>query len=1224
MLIRCPILALAAAAALAAGGLDGFHWREEFADAGRWAPQPTWLSAASKTASVTSDGQAACFRVDEPRLGMKWSASMPMVGFAYTPWLVIRYRAENLNAQGEDYLVYLDDRVPGKQLNAIRLCDVKSDGKWHVAAVEVSRLTEADGAYGLAVQVRATEKGGARLWLDWLAFLPEPPKDAEIIERVPTVPPKPDWAAPLAQAAWKPRTDWLSNPAAEGKHSAERKGDAWVFRVADAGRGMKWAWDLPEAVELSGHRYVALRYRATGQRPWSDYVLCVIGKPRGDGRDYEAVIAPSELVSDGRWHTVHCDVRDVAARFETVGALAIQVQAADPDATLEVADLRLVSAIQPSPLSDFLDWKSEKRFQEPFSAIPLGALAQSNVGPLLRHLRIAEWFPQAEITAQGIPFQLSRIGPIRPIGPIPPGEGALAGTSIREKGELRIPADVKASEVYLLLLAALIGPEEPCYGSGKFRVIRDVDRFRLRLEYADGTADECLPMQVASKRREGEAPAEPRFAIVPGPQVLVAAADPAKRLKALVLADRCKQAAFALAAVTARTAGKPGFPEAAEDSQPLWAPLRKRVARLDGEKLRAMGLLSQSFDLRIDGRRISGERLKPTAVDRNVGITLFHVAGIEGLTLGVRVPPGRRTSASRAVGAFVVNEGTEVRRVALVAPKVGPYKLCERAQDAYYLVPRRGCSFDNRACSYAERYCGLFPVQFLDTFSPASGLGLSLRTENTDCVRRSYLLEKKADGSFTIGVEYPERTLEPGESFEAPLAVVAVTDGDWHRGFEAYRKWLRAWHKPLSPRKRWFREIFNFRQRFLHALDPLYDHAKGTFHLQRAVDEARREFGGIDYLHIFDWGNCGKWGRIYGRTGDYSPYDFLEGGRDAFRKAIEGVQKQGVPTGLYIEGYLLTARGKLGQAHGKDWQSIRRDGKGAWWPGNVEMSICAGVKEWREVQASTYETKVKELGVDGMYIDQFGFANAGKDCWSDKHGHPVPSYCVRTERDTTKAIRERVEAAKKGVAIYTEETPVDATTPLQDGSFTYAMNAAQRTQTLVPLNVARFAFPDFKTIEILYCDKPTGSWATGVRWVFFNGEAIWLEGPAAEWFEPETRAEIRRCYRILRKHKDAFTSLEPVPLVPTEMGGVWANKFPVATLKAKNQPPVESKTLYTLYNARHRTVRGEVLRLPHRDGATYYDEWHQRPATVRRDGAHVLLATELGPHGTGCLVVEQR
>jgi len=316
-----------------------------------------------------------------------------------------------------------------------------------------------------------------------------------------------------------------------------------------------------------------------------------------------------------------------------------------------------------------------------------------------------------------------------------------------------------------------------------------------------------------------------------------------------------------------------------------------------------------------------------------------------------------------------------------------------------------------------------------------------------------------------------------------------------------------------------------------------------------------------------------------------------------------------VPVGLYIEGYLLQERGRLGQRHGPKWQLIGPDGKGKYWPGVSEMFVCPAVEPWRQVQASTYASKVKELGVDGMYLDQFGFAGRQKDCFSPDHGHPTPSYAVVTERDCTQLVRRRIDATRPNVALYTEETPVDVTSQYQDGSFTYSMFHARRTRTRVPLNVTRFALPELKTIEILFCDRPTGSWATGVKWVFFNGEAIWLEGPADAWFEPETRAAIRRCYRILRKHRDAFTGPTPMPLVPTETGGLFANAFTAG-----------GKTVYTLYNTRHRTLRGPVLRLPYRDGMTCYDEWHGREATVRRDGAELVVSLEIGPHDVGCVV----
>jgi hypothetical protein len=274
------------------------------------------------------------------------------------------------------------------------------------------------------------------------------------------------------------------------------------------------------------------------------------------------------------------------------------------------------------------------------------------------------------------------------------------------------------------------------------------------------------------------------------------------------------------------------------------------------------------------------------------------------------------------------------------------------------------------------------------------------------------------------------------------------------------------------------------------------------------------------------------------------------------------------------------------------------------------MYACSFDPAWREVQASTFATKVKELDVDGMYLDEYGFAGASVDCWAKDHNHDRPGYAVVGERDCTKLVRERISGTKPGVVLYSEESPVDVTSQFQDGSFTYAMSESRFAPTTVPLNLIRFAIPDFKTIEILYCDKPTGSWATGVYRVFFNGEAIWLQGTAADWFEPETRAAIRRCYRILHQYRDAFTSLDPTPLEPTEMGGVFANKFPAKT-----------RTVYTLYNSRHRTVRGEVLRVPYHSGAIYYDEWRQRPAPTRREGKDVIISTEIDPQGVGCLVM---
>ena len=1201
---------------------DDYAWRDEFVSMTGWQAQPGWLSNPSPAPSATAADGAACFKVEEAGRGMKWSRDLPQIPLADFPWLVMRCRARDLDPQRQDYLIYLRDGDAKKELAPVKPRDLPADGQWHVLAVDVSTLTERATVDLLAIQVQATGAGQARLWLDWIGFTDAPPGDATILRGGRDTPPQPDWVAPLAQAAWSAQPSWLGNPAAADRHGATVTNGVTHFQIAAPNQGMKWTWSLPEPVGLAGQRYVTMRYRARGASPHGHYTLCFIGNTRSKGSDYRVILAPSELIADGRWHTAWAQLAPLAAQLTNVTALACELQALEAEAELAVDEIRLSHDWPTVPFSDFCAWRAGADFTG-FRTIPIEAGAKADRPRWLTRLRLAGWPETNRVTAEGIPFSLG---------------DRLAATPLSQKTALRLPAGLQASEVYVLLLAKFIGPEEAAFGEGRFKAVRDLDRFRLRLEYADGTADECLPLDAASRE----------FGVTRSAQVLVAAADAAKTLREVVVMDQTRQAAFAVAALTARVDGRRGFPESLEDGPLLThkpagrqAPSRARFevrdrslhiangplgAEIDLEgqpRLRRLqdtttgwSLLREPtalLDLTIDGKTVPQagficRDISPTNTrkGREAGCAArYMVAAVPDLTLSLTVEV--EASNGLAMQVALTNHGSQRHRILLTAPRLGPYRLSADAEAAWYLFPRRGALFDNRPAALRERYSGLFPLQFMDTFAPAASRGLSLRTEDTRCVWKHYALEKK-NAEFVLAVEYAEQTLHPGEHFDAPRAVLSLTDGSWQRGLAAYRDWVRSWYQPDAPRKPWFREVFNFRQRFLHGLDPLYDGRQ--LDLQRAVSEAEQEFGGIEYLHLFDWGNAGPHGRTYGRTGDPSPFDYLEGGQPALREAIRGVQARGIPVGLYIEGYLLDERGPLGRRSGKDWQMIDAAGRGARWPDSTEIYACSYVPQWRQVQTSTYAAKAQQLGPDGMYIDEFGFAGPNVDCWSKDHGHPRPGYAVVGERDCTRLIRQSIEAAKPGVAIYTEESPADMVSQFQDGSFTYAMLSARQAAARVPLNLTRFALPDFKTIEILFCDKPTGSWATGVKWVFFNGEALWLEGPASEWFEPETRAAIRQCHRILRQHRDAFTTGRPVPLVPTLRGGVYANAFPVA-----------GKTVYTLYNSRHRTVRGDVLEVPWQKDAAWEDVWHGKPALVRRLGAKAILSTELEPNGVGCFCV---
>jgi hypothetical protein len=498
-------------------------------------------------------------------------------------------------------------------------------------------------------------------------------------------------------------------------------------------------------------------------------------------------------------------------------------------------------------------------------------------------------------------------------------------------------------------------------------------------------------------------------------------------------------------------------------------------------------------------------------------------------------------------------------------------------------------------------------------------------TRDMNLTHRYWRLSKDAEGVH-MSIEYPEITLQPGEKWASVESVIGVREGDWHSAWDAYREWLNTWYQPAAPRKEWFRKVFNFRQHFLHFDVPtkskLFDDATKQFSMDTVIDADAQAFGGVDYLHLFDWG----WSQEYGRCGDYDHWEQL-GGAENFAQAVAGVQKRDIPVGLYIEGYLVDPPSNYGKAHGAEYQLLDAEGKP--YPYFApSYNMCSAVKEWQDYLAGVYGRTREVTGAKGYYVDEMGFTDPGHICYATDHGHPVPYPPAPGQRELMRKIRE---ALGPDAALYTEESPPDVSSQYQDGSFTYNQSSVSDEWSPTHLNLYRFTIPSFKTFEIIVCDKPLGSNEQAVKRVFFSGEGIWLEGIADEWFTPETRATIARCHAILAQYADAFITDRPTPLIPTLMGNVYANEFPVyggrdagvgTTDPAKAAAAAASgaKRVWTLYNANPRTVRGPVLRVEHYPGTRYLDAWNDRPAQVQIVGDEAEISLELGPKDVGCVV----
>jgi len=1029
------------------------------------------------------------------------------------------------------------------------------------------------------------------------------------------------WHAGFDDAAgWMTKPTWVSGASEAAK--LQYDGVSGNFIVPEAGRGMKWYLPIDPVVYVPHSPWMVIKYRADSNfnTKSSGYFIYLDDGQQGIRSAWKC----SDVINDGQWHESAVRI-DKIVESKTLSGVGLQLQAGkNGGSTLRIASLRLSTV---NPLLEIKQsneggatgtiWK-ELRQSADFSGYRALALPQGNsdASKVLRELPGLQWPEWTEASVAGIPFEL------------PTAQVQWPATGILQTGVLEVVVGERASEVGVMLAALLRGAEEEVYARNKaVYSISQLSRFMVRVEYADGTFEDSFPYNLTTGS----------FELRNGMQIVNIFTDPAKKISRLLFYDRTDRAALVLMALTLRS-GARFFSEFDEENLPLdrFKPSRRRQSpvqltvrdgilnfgpcpqgRLDIKNLphwlelndlNDRSILAttgqQLFMLELNGTKVPAPKVVLDSAHQNQDagwLLRYRIDDQPELGFEIEIDPELRFSSK------FINHGKSELNVSITGPDFGTVAL-DSAADDYYVFPGGGWHYHTRPVKLTARYGGQFPLQFAGVFSGSEGSGMWLETRSTTGGMWDYGLQK-SDVGTRLWLVNPERVVPGGTEFKGEPARLRFGGGDWHEAFEDYVSWISSWRKPRTQRPLWFREVFNFRQHYLHRHDALYDAKSQRYNLNQAVIEGKQHFGGIDYLHLFDWGSVPGPGRVYGRVGDYSPYEYL-GGCERFRAAIKELKDGGTPVGLYIEGYLISEKSKIATAHGPAWQIMSRDGSMLCYPNSSEMMMCPWVESWRELQAASYRQKVSELDVDGMYMDQFGFANPWKDCWSREHGHPVPGNPMQAEMVMAEQIRAAIETVKSGVALYGEETPPDIAMQFQDGSFSYHMLRCQRTRPLAPVNLTRFADPSFKAFQLLHYVPRLGTWSEGIEWTFFNGDGIWLKG-RPDWYAPLTKTTIRKCHSILRTHRDAFCSLDVQPLVPTEAGGIYANRF-----------AVQSKTVYTLYNARHRTYHGVVLELTAEADCKYYDAWRKIDLTPRSVGqGRVLVEMSIAPRGVSCLVI---
>jgi hypothetical protein len=1166
-----------------------------------WVARPAYLGNATSRPEILHADGVTTLRVIEDKMGMKFA--LPLTGFrtADHDYLVFRYKAGNL-AGG--YALWLSDDVQGGH-ELVNVRQLQQDGEWHVAAIDLF----GSGALGIGRELLTeVQCRGDAAWIafDWIRPADEAPAGADVFAKAK---PTPDVVLrPATMPGLKAEPAWLSYDSPDFSAKAEDEG--LHLHVTGATKGMKWSLPLAKPLDLEPLRYAAIRYRAQGVRKHGDYFVWLADKAGGSAPNSQSLLGLPALRSDGQWHVATVPL---TKRFTAV-EMALQNVSEGDEADIWLDEIRFSVRRPRFPVAKLCRIEQLSGLAGCYGPVALTGETVPGSGRA-KHYGLADWFPSGLSRIQGIPFQIVD-GKAR----------ELAGM-----GQIEIPIGQAACELYVLMAAE---PPEMNYArmsKGQPMVSFDnPERFRFAVVYEDGVTDEIFPISLSTNTYE----------VKRGVDVYVL---PKLRqdvtIRSLQLISRMESARFLVGGVTTSSESTVEPPAVLALPDPAGAireePGAGSVSAVDGGYLIENDLIEMTLAVgpglqlkSLNTPCLFGEEMKlaPGPLFQ-VGVGDRVVTSAE-VTLGepkvtnadgrgtLTIPVDARPQGVPLAGQFVAeldakggirlrldlrNTGEEAVVPRVRFPLVQGVQMAS-VEDTWLLYAQQGGVITNRPFHQRKTSGGQYPLQVFDVFRAAGG-GLAVLTEDTQGSYRFWEAAKNDQG-VDFHIDYWEREYAPGERIETVPTVFRCHTGNWRRALALYREWVDTWYKPLRPRQPWVQDIYYYQQTVMAGIR---ERQTGEWRVPERIQLYRDYFGRLDYLHIFDFGAS----PTYGRVGDYNHYD-ENGGRAAMQQAFRQIQDSGVRLGLYMEGYLCDERSVWGQKHVAEYDIRKEDGKPLLWPRTpTEHMMCTAATGWREHLAKTYERVAGEFHPDGLYIDQHGFTNTWKTCWSRDHGHPVPYAPLIGERDTGKAIRA---AVPDGTVTITEETPNDINSQYQDAALGYSVAWADPAQSPHRIDLFRFVFPDFKVFQLTqYNPFVEGGWQR-LKFPFFNGEGYWLGGMPPQSYCEDAHQFLRDAFRILHENEAAFRSADVKPLVGTQAPLVYANEF-----------RTKDRVVWTFFNAGYQTHRGPVLRLEHQPGTVYTDAFRQTEVETKIRGKRrpkATLSLELAPRGIGCIVAQ--
>ncbi len=471
-------------------------------------------------------------------------------------------------------------------------------------------------------------------------------------------------------------------------------------------------------------------------------------------------------------------------------------------------------------------------------------------------------------------------------------------------------------------------------------------------------------------------------------------------------------------------------------------------------------------------------------------------------------------------------EGADI--VEVHYPRIGGVRIGDDPGDDVLIWPRWGC---RRIPEPARNAPGrvLYPsgramMNWLDVYEPGGGAqGLYVASQDeTSLVGELVAAQEDGGATLTLGMSKMPR-VEPGERFRSEDFVVAPHQGDWHWAADRYREWLGTWLPKPSP------------PAWLVDCDGWLGTGRGS-NFRKDIPEryrlARRL--GLDYVEF--WGqmtvgmaiNESCCNRLYFPDPRY-------GTEAEFAEAISYVRQAGGHIGFYTNGQAWNPRypqlrdwykGLMpADAYIPDWeggfkQNALRKPDGRLYgqydkppgdPSPYDCSfylMCSAAKGWQDYLHHYVADKyIGEYGVDAMYIDQVGAADASP-CYCREHGHEDIGAWGRGHLENFRRIRADGRAHEPELALATEGL-VDIYGQYVD-IFLISPVASRRWPDVAP-EVLAYTLPEYICFDG-FANGMTPDSLTGRQTV----NEVFLMGQRFDIFErtPEEMEHITRVIRL--------------------------------------------------------------------------------------------------------------